>query len=532
VSKVAVLCDFCYNLFHQVTCNHCRHLVNPPEELYKPRPALSPWPEYGPAKSYPWSRVGCNGHYLIKPDRWNNAHQYQADTRQYPRWIIGPRPDHGLKLEGYIRSETLSLDGARVEKCICPVCVHPAKDVIEERIRSGEPLEQILEYHGILCCHRPEYIGDRQWFGHPPQLALAYHILHCIGVVWKESKAHFTTECIYCRILEKNAQNLKTWKKRDALWKWINTWMKTDGPAPRPRDFTIKNDHFHSGVKIHPPMQTAPVDWFDEWQKKERKAGKDSSTPYSRFHHSTKCNGWPKRLSDNEWSDLLGKVNTRFTEKELDDIVLGEQPLPDSRFEPKDPNPEKEECFFYESHHAAGLTHAPLRTPIKYRPISLDEIRERNAIKKREYSANIYRVYTKNSKKRESINPDYHKDNAIRKMHRTYHGYRSFTPKRIPPNYLIWRSWPMRRYLSGKVTEDPRASSSTKKPPRADKGEKINGFDRPLYSIEGIYERSKKKNLIRSKPIKEDDDEEHEIEEADNPGGIPTRTIRHQISHE
>lgn len=75
-----VLCDFCFNLFRQVTCNFCRNLANPPEEVYhNTRPGLFSCPEYGPAKPYPWVRIGSNGHYAIK-----EAARYNSEERISP----------------------------------------------------------------------------------------------------------------------------------------------------------------------------------------------------------------------------------------------------------------------------------------------------------------------------------------------------------------------------------------------------------------------------------------------------------------
>ena len=106
MSKVAfshgVLCDYCYGLFHQVTCNYCRHLVSPPEESYKTRQDLAPWPEYGPANSFPLVRIGCNGHYEIKAVHFNSEEHitsWQPPFSWCP-WTLGPRPDHDLKLKG------------------------------------------------------------------------------------------------------------------------------------------------------------------------------------------------------------------------------------------------------------------------------------------------------------------------------------------------------------------------------------------------------------------------------------------------
>jgi hypothetical protein len=59
----------------------------------------------------------------------------------------------------------------------------------------------------------------------------------------------------------------------------------------------------------------------------------------TRFYHSTKCNGWPKRLSDVEWKTLLNKVNAPLTDQELEQIMC--QCAPDSRDELKDPTEKK-----------------------------------------------------------------------------------------------------------------------------------------------------------------------------------------------
>jgi hypothetical protein len=46
----------------------------------------------------------------------------------------------------------------------CSVCVHPARDIIEERILSGEPLKHILkDYSLVLFYHRFVCIEKRDW---------------------------------------------------------------------------------------------------------------------------------------------------------------------------------------------------------------------------------------------------------------------------------------------------------------------------------------------------------------------------------
>lgn len=70
------------------------------------------------------------------------------------------------------------------------------------------------------------------------------------------------------------------------------------------------------------------------------KAGKDASTVYSRLHHSTKCNGWIWRLSDDEWPKLVKSIIKPLLDVELEDLVYGTADL-DAR-ELKDPHKKKE----------------------------------------------------------------------------------------------------------------------------------------------------------------------------------------------
>ena len=80
-----VLCDFCFSLFHQVSCNFCRNLVNPPKASYQNRgPGLFPCPKYPPAKPYPWNFQGlCKGRNTIEKGHFNNA-QTTTLRRQLP----------------------------------------------------------------------------------------------------------------------------------------------------------------------------------------------------------------------------------------------------------------------------------------------------------------------------------------------------------------------------------------------------------------------------------------------------------------
>jgi len=80
---------------------------------------------------------------------------------------------------------------------------------------------------------------------------------------------------------------------------------------------------------------------YSKWDELDKKPGKDSSTVYSRLHHSTKCDGWPRRLSEHEWKALINNVNTPFTDEELEQILIEEgEPLP--RNEIRDPNKKKD----------------------------------------------------------------------------------------------------------------------------------------------------------------------------------------------
>ena len=85
-----VLCDFCFSLFHQVSCNFCRNLVNSPRAPYQYRgPGLFPCPEYPPAKPYSWNFQGlCKGRNTIEKGHFNNAQittPRQLPFSWYPR---------------------------------------------------------------------------------------------------------------------------------------------------------------------------------------------------------------------------------------------------------------------------------------------------------------------------------------------------------------------------------------------------------------------------------------------------------------
>jgi len=76
----------------------------------------------------------------------------------------------------------------------CSVCLHPARDVIEQRILSGEPLTQILDDYHQGVYHAPVYPGDRGWYERHPldgnanrSLPLFYHKVVCMeGRCWSE----------------------------------------------------------------------------------------------------------------------------------------------------------------------------------------------------------------------------------------------------------------------------------------------------------------------------------------------------------
>lgn len=88
-----MLCDFCFNLFHQVTCNFCRNLANPPSEAsQKNRPGLVPPLKYSPAHTYPWKRKGCNGQNTNKAMHFNIIDIAQSPLQgpsSNPRIIYG-----------------------------------------------------------------------------------------------------------------------------------------------------------------------------------------------------------------------------------------------------------------------------------------------------------------------------------------------------------------------------------------------------------------------------------------------------------
>ena len=116
------------------------------------------------------------------------------------------------------------------------------------------------------------------------------------------------------------------------------------------------------------PEKTCPVD--------EPNPGRESSTTYSRSHHSTKCNGWSRRFLEPEWLVLFRSIIRPFTEEELLRAEFEYEQL-DYR-EIKDRKPKKVVCIF--DPMIVGVADN-IRPDIRYKKPSLEEIAQHKRLK-------------------------------------------------------------------------------------------------------------------------------------------------------
>jgi hypothetical protein len=183
----------------------------------------------------------------------------------------------------------------------CFVCEHPQRHLIEARIRSGEPLLEILVDHPY---------------------ALAYHKRVCMdGLTWDVRKTWI--ECSDRFPLCLNNAPIVMRYNTSYPRMGVTRFRQRDPPRPILR-------------RTSPP--SIPDKTFPGLLM-ELASGKESSTSYSRLRHSTKCNGWSRRFSEDEWRKLFDSIIRPFSPEELEELVYGTADLDDREL--KDSNPKR-----------------------------------------------------------------------------------------------------------------------------------------------------------------------------------------------
>lgn len=235
----------------------------------------------------------------------------------------------------------------------CAVCEHQDRNLIEARILSGEPLITIergyplaLFYHQIVCMNRQKWktrkvkkeCSDRfPLFLNSAPIVLRYRYCSACG---QGSGFKFGVTQFH----PYPPRSSWSWYSEGemSIWDWLDTWSRAPDNYP--------------GIRM------------EEWEG----PGKESCTPYSRVHHSTKCNGWIRRFTEDEWRKLFTSIICPFTAQELEELVYGIAALADREL--KDPNPKKVASIFdipTHSHDARGYREEP-----RYKKMSLAEALE------------------------------------------------------------------------------------------------------------------------------------------------------------